>query len=123
MTYTDGKLGKYTFLKNSDGSYEYMTGLNIVLTKTASGTYQMEFKNGDIYTYNSDLRISNITNSQSKSLSFSYSSGNLAKVTDTLGRDIVYSYTHTNLLTQVTEPGGRQVNLTYFQSGSTLGNE
>jgi hypothetical protein len=24
VTYTDGKLGKYTFLKNPDGSYEYM---------------------------------------------------------------------------------------------------
>lgn len=123
MTYSDGKLGKYTFQKNPGGSYEYMNGLNIALTKTASGTYQMEFKNGDIYTYNSDLRIASITNSQGKSLSFSYSSGNLVKLTDTLDRDILYSYTPTNLLTQVTEPGGRQVNLTYFQSGSTLGNE
>lgn len=83
----------------------------------------MEFKNGDIYEYNSDLRIASITNSQNKSLSFSYSSGNLTKVTDTLGRDIVYSYTLSGLLERVTEPGGRQVNLRYFTSGSTLGNE
>jgi hypothetical protein len=33
VTYTDGKLGKYTFLKNPDGSYEYMNWLNVALTK------------------------------------------------------------------------------------------
>jgi RHS repeat-associated protein len=123
VTYTDGKLGKYTFLKNPDGSYEYMNGLNVALAKTANGTYQMEFKNGDVYDFNSDLRITKVTNSQNKSLAFSYSSGNLAKVTDTLGRDIIYSYTQSGLLERVTEPGGRQVNLTYFASWSTLGNE
>jgi YD repeat-containing protein len=79
----------------------------------------MDFKNGDKYIYNSDLRISEIQNRDKKSLSLSYSSGNLATITDTLGRVIFYSYTASGLIERVTEPGGRQVEFSYFTTGST----
>ncbi len=124
VTYTDGKLGKYTFLNNTDGSYEYMKWLGATLSKTASGNYQIDFISGDQYVFNWDKKISKLTNQYKESLVFVYNTGGyLQAVTDTIGRTISYTYTPDNHLSQVSESGGKTVQFAYYGSGDILGNQ
>lgn len=45
----------------------------------------------------------------------------LSQVTDTLGRNITYTYYNHNRLKDVTEPGGRKVTLNYFTGATSTG--
>ena len=122
VTYSDGKLAKYTFVK-SGSLYLPMKWLNATLSKSASGTYQIDYLSWDRYVFNSLNKLSEIKNQYNQSLVFTYNTGGyLSTVVDTLGRTISYTYTPDNHLKQVSESAGKTVQFAYYGSGDVLGN-
>lgn len=86
--------------------------------------YTINYDNGDKYTFSSTVsgstinKVSQIADINGNNLNFTYSGGLLSQVTDTLGRNITYSYYDHNRLKDVTDFNGHKVTLAYF-TGST----
>lgn len=125
MLYYNGRLGVFRFTQ-SGGVFDYNEGLKANLVLSGS-TYIINYDNGDKYTFDSvpvdssgstTNKLSRIEDSNGNNLNFTYSGGLLSTVTDTLGRNISYSYYDHNRLRDVTDFNGRKVILNYF-TGST----
>jgi len=90
---------------------------DFVLTKTASG-YTLTMKDGTVYSFNASGSLTALVDRTGQNqISFSYSGGNLASITDTVGRVATLKYDSGNHLANVTY-GGQIVK--YGYSGSNL---
>jgi len=90
---------------------------DFVLTKTTSG-YSLTTKDGTVYSFSASGSLTAMVDRTGQNqISFSYSGGNLASVTDTVGRVATLKYDLGNHLANVTY-GGQTVK--YGYSGSSL---
>ncbi|MEF2174967.1 MAG: RHS repeat-associated core domain-containing protein, partial [Candidatus Absconditabacteria bacterium] len=86
----------------------------------------IEFKNGikRYFTNNQEFNfIQRIEDKYGRSISFTYSDNKLIKVTDTLGRNINYSYNYKGKLQKVYDWNNRSVNFDYYSIGDADGGD
>jgi RHS repeat-associated protein len=127
---------------NDGSSYITPAGENADLVKNGDGTYTLTYrKNGEKYLFNAnglltqnkdrndmaisvtyansavkDTQVSSITDTQGRSLTYTYTSGRLTRITDSTSRQWDYGYDSTNTyLTSYTDPGnGTTRGVTYY---------
>ena len=119
VLFYNGKLGIYRFIKNGS-SFERNPGLRATLSG-GSGNYSITFENGDVYDFGANDKIETLSDRYGNQLAFSYTNNLLSTVTDTLGRDIDYSYYSHNRLQEVTDFNGRKVEFTYYDGTTASG--
>ena len=124
-----GKVTKFT--RGAGGKYTGDTGYFQNLVKNPSGTYTITDKYGTSYNYASIpntpflvggpvYRLTSIVDRNGDSNILTYTSGNLASVSDTYGRKLTFTYNPSNKLTGVTDPLGRTTTYTYDPTGRQL---
>ncbi len=113
MVLYDGRLWSYRFFPDWGGGYVYNGGIraNLVLT---GGIYKVLYDDGRITTFNSNNRVSAMSDPAGNTLSMSYSGTYLTGVTDTLGRTMSYAYYSHNRLQAVTDMLGHKAELSYY---------
>lgn len=120
-TYSDGKLGAYTFAPGaSSGSYLPVPGIKAALSEKSDGTFSLSFRDGKEYAFSADGKIAKISDRNGNPLAFAYSDGKLADVTDAYGRKARYSYRPDGRLASVSAEG-RSVELSYYSDGDADG--
>jgi RHS repeat-associated protein len=110
-----GKRRLYTF---ANGAYISTSGDYSTLSKNGDGLFVLTGKDGTTSTFTADGRISSIADRNGNTLSFAYSGGNLASVTDSSRRVATFAYDAAKHLTSVTDPFGNLY--TFSMSGNTL---
>jgi RHS repeat-associated protein len=110
--------GQRIVLYSNAGKYTPQKSNYPALTKYANNTYTLENKNGLIYSFDTNRIITGITDRNSNSLAFSYTSNNLTGVTDPSGRTITLQYDPSNRISLISDPMGNGHSFTY--TGQTL---
>jgi RHS repeat-associated protein len=112
---------KLPFVKNSDGTFAQPAGINADLVQNGDGTYTLTWhQSGEKYNFNSSGQITSDVDRNGNKITFSYTSGNLAGITDTEGRATTISYTTiagTPRATQVTDSASRIYTYGYDTQG------
>ncbi|MEV8569074.1 DUF6531 domain-containing protein [Streptomyces sp. NPDC051322] len=109
---------RITFTKNSDGTYAAPAPVRYVLTAT-SGGFKVTNIDHTSRTFDAAGVLSSWTNGSGEGLTFSYSGGNLTKITDAVGRETTLDVdTTTGRLNSVTLPDTHKV--TYGYVGGQL---
>ncbi len=112
------------------GTFVAATGYFETLT-TSGGMFTLTEKDQTKYTYASIpgtpflvggpvYRIITKVDRNHNTTTFTYSGGNLTKVTDTYGRSLTFTYNVQNKLASVTDPLGRVTTVTYDSTGHKL---
>ena len=100
------------FIKQPDGSFTPPAGSTWTLTK--SGTYQLQERHGNTFSFNSSNQLTGITNQSGDGLTLKYGSGNITNVTDWKGRTLVFTYSGTpSRIAKVADSSGRSVSYGY----------
>jgi RHS repeat-associated protein len=112
--------GRRTVLYQNGSYYTPETSSYPILTKNTDGTYTLTHKDNTIYNFNSNGKITSITDRNSNALTFSYdSNNNLTSVTDPSGRSITLSYNSTNTINTIKDPNGNTYTFTYTNDALT----
>jgi len=111
----NGKRRLYTL---AGGTYASRPGDYSTLAKNANGTFTMTEKDGTKYNFSAAGSMSSTTDRNGNAVSFAYSGGNLATVTDPAGRMTTFAYDAAGRLITLTDPSGNRYTLTY--NGATL---
>lgn len=119
MTFVDPGGWRWTFTKQSNGTYAAPLSYNGTLSKVSS-SYLLEDPDHQTFTFDAAGRLSSVSDVSGNTLGLEYAStGALQTVLDALGRE-AYTFTadSNNLITSVTDLSGRSVSYTY--SGGRL---
>jgi RHS repeat-associated protein len=81
--------------------------------KLNSGNLEYHRRDGSLMIFNSDGRLTSMTDTNNNTVSLSYSGNNLTSVTDAVGRSLTFSYDGAGRITRVTDPLGRNWDYTY----------
>ncbi len=92
---------------DATGRYDY-------IVKNTDDTFKLFKKNGNEFIFNTDGRITSITNPKGSEISFAYTGNKLTTITDDLGRDITLQYNGIGQLTTITDFENRSWNYTYY---------
>jgi RHS repeat-associated protein len=115
VTYTKGDGGSYTFTLNG-GSYTAPPGVYLNLTKNGPGSFTIQDKHGNTYSYVNGKPYQFIDRNNNAT-TFTYdSSGRLHQVTDASGRPITYTYDLVGRINYVTDPEARSYQFGYQNS-------
>ncbi|MFZ2631084.1 MAG: RHS repeat-associated core domain-containing protein [Desulfosalsimonadaceae bacterium] len=106
-----------TFIKLPDGSFASPPGVTSKLV-LANGLYRVDERFGRTINFNSDNRVSRITDADANQVCFTYSSGKLQSVADGFGHSLNFTYTG-SLLTSVYDSAGRSVSYGYSANNLT----
>jgi YD repeat-containing protein len=102
----------FQFIKLPDGSYVPPPGMNLTLTKTGS-TYSLTERHGNTITFNSDLKASTIKNPNGATQIFTYNgSKQLTSVKDHFNRTLTYTWSGGNI-SSVSDGTTRSVSMAY----------
>jgi len=127
------------YTKRMDGTYAPAPGVTATLTASGSG-YELAERSGNTYSFNSDKRLSKVTdksgnettltydggvlkrvtNGFDASLDLTWSNGRIASVADNAGRTVAYSYDANGCLTGVTDVRGKVWSMAYDPSSYAL---
>jgi len=106
--------GKREVLYQNGSSYTPKTSTYPILTKNTDETYTLTYKDGSIYNFDSNGKITAITDRNSNTLTFNYdSNNNLTNITDPSGRVITLSYDANNRINTITDPNSNTHTFTY----------
>lgn len=99
---------KDKFLKNPDSSYTAPAGIFDTLVKNAGG-YTITTKHGIVYQFNLAGYLISITDRNGNAVGLTYDavSGVLNRITDTVGRQIIFEYTSTKKIFKISDFSGR----------------
>jgi len=99
---------KDKFRAGVSNTYWSPKGVFDTLTKDAQG-YAITTKHGVVYRFNAAGYLASITDRNANQITFTYdaSTGVLAKITDSAGRDIVLAYTAEKKISSITDFSGR----------------
>ncbi|MBI4744211.1 MAG: RHS repeat protein, partial [Actinobacteria bacterium] len=132
---------RYTFTKNSDGTYATPEGTFETLNKNADNTYTLKFKDQSKYnfnsngflasridkydnqttlTYNANNLLITVTDSGGRTITFTYTNNQITKIQDQTGRNIQYSYDANGNLTTVTDMNNKTTTFTYDSNHQLL---
>lgn len=104
------------FIKMPDGTFLSPPGTLHKLIDNGDDTYTLQERYGVTHDFDSDGRISKITDIDGNEMSFTYSGDQLQKVTDAFGRTLTLGYDGDSL-TSVTDSAGRSVSYTIDADG------
>lgn len=108
------------YIDSNGLSFALFGGAHEKLSRDAtSKTYQLTFKNGEQYNFDSSGVLSNITDRNGNTTNFTYSNDKLAKVTAPNGRTLIFSYTG-SYLSKVEDQLSRALLFTYDTSGNLI---
>ncbi len=123
---------KEEYVRNEAGGYDSPKGFDDTLTENPDGTYTRTLKNGIIYNFDMNGCLSHIADRNGNTLTFAYDDAGklpingtskyfvtqetgviaydykLIKITDTVGREINFSYNDDGRLTKITDPENRE---------------
>ncbi len=105
-----------TYIKLPDGSFGLPPGITSELS-TVDGLYRINERFDRTVSFNSDNRVSAITDADGNTITFAYSDGKLQSVADDFGHSLSFSYSG-DLVSSVADSAGRTVS--YGYSGSDL---
>ncbi|EIC30148.1 RHS repeat-associated core domain-containing protein [Methylomicrobium album] len=105
-------LNREVFVKLPDGTYNAPPGSPARLIKNADGTYRYETLHKDTLDFNAKGNIIAFNHASGVQVKFTYNSGNLTKVQNSLGRLLNLTYNAAGRLTAVGD-GNRNVNYAY----------
>jgi RHS repeat-associated protein len=100
--------------------------LGAVLSSPSSGTYNLRWKDGTIFAFQTLARpgieyLTSISDSNNNITTISHVSGNplqITQVADPVGRALTFAYDSSNRVTSVTDPIGRSVQYAYNSQGT-----
>ncbi|HEV2226817.1 MAG TPA: hypothetical protein VGR56_08450 [Nitrososphaerales archaeon] len=107
---SDGQAYPYNF---SGNTFAYHRATDFTLVKNGDNTYTLTLAQGMVYSFDSSMRLTSQTDhTGNNTASFSYTSGKLTQITDSIGRTISFSYDGSNRLSTIAS-GGRSWTLAY----------
>ena len=114
----DGKTE--TWSPDGLGGFTPQYGVFDTLIDNGDGTYTLKKKDLREYTFDTSGRLSNIVDKNGNSISLTYTGEDLTQTTDTVGRNIDFTYDQNNRITVVTDPIGRTVHFAYDPNGDLV---
>ena len=114
----DGKMETWT--PDGSGGFVPQYGVFDTLMDNGDGTYTLKKKDLTVYNFDTAGMLSSIGDKNGNTVSLIYAGGNLAQITDTVGRVITFTYDASNHITQITDPIGRTIQFTYDTNGDLV---
>jgi RHS repeat-associated protein len=115
---SDGRGGMISLYKNGD-YYASDISAYPLLQVNADSTFTLTYKNGTVYNFDTNGKLTAMTDKNGNAVKLSYSSsGNLVNITDPAGKVIYLSYNGNNRISAITDPNNNSYAFTY--SGDTL---
>lgn len=117
--YTDATGAESAFVKDGDGSYTPPAGVDAKLVKNSDGSYTLTFDgSNEQLNFNASGVLQSDVDANGNTISYSWSSGQLSQITDSLGRTTSFTYNGSGQLTTITDPGGRTYGYGYDENGN-----
>ncbi len=115
---SDGQGSLISLYRNGD-YYTSDISTYPMLQTNADGTYTLIYKNGTVYTFNTNGRVTAIADKNGNTVYLTYNTpGNLINITDAPGKSIYLNYDGSNRISAVTDPNNNSYTFTY--SGDML---
>jgi RHS repeat-associated protein len=114
--------GQMYVLRWQGNTFENHDGEHFVLTRTCTPScsyYTLTPKSGLRYDFNPSKQLTGIRDNSSNSISFTYASGRIDHITDTVGRTVSFAYNTDGTLKSIAS-GPQAVSYTYPASGLTV---
>ncbi len=111
----DGRLDRYTLVNNV---WLPPTGVFNSLVDNGDGTFALILKNQNRYLFDAEGRLHNISDRNGNQITLTYTTGTLAKITDSVGRDFLLQYDSNHRLETITDPLARTVTFAYDSNGN-----
>jgi RHS repeat-associated protein len=112
LTYKSGDGGFVRYAKNPDGTYLRPPGIFASLTKETFG-YVWRGKDGVRHFFDTNGRLTDITDRNGNTLTFGYSGDSLTTITDPANRIFSLTYNADQRITGISAPGGNIWNYVY----------
>jgi RHS repeat-associated protein len=100
-----------TYIKQPDGTYSLPPDINAELI-LENGQYRLEDRFDQVTRFDTENRVSTITDADGNTVTFTYSGDNLDAVADEFGHSLSFAYTD-ELLSSVTDSQGRIISFDY----------
>ena len=110
---SNGNGGRTSLYKN--GNY-YTSSISAypILAKNSDNTLTLTYKNGAVYNFNAQGKLTSIADKNGNTLAFTYdSSSNLIKIADSSGKTITLGYDGNSRITSMTDPNNNTYSLNY----------
>ena len=114
--YIDGDGTVHFFIEQSENTYVYEFGSNIVLTTGTDG-YTMSFADGSKKTFNTDGYLTKTTDTNGNCITFFYNNGQLQQMRDGSAINIFFVYNSDNTLNYIHNYAGGRVRFAYSNTG------
>jgi RHS repeat-associated protein len=114
--------GQMYVLKWQSDRFENHDGEHFVLTRTCSPScfyYTLNSKSGIRYDFNPSKQLTGIRDPSGNTISFTYTSGRINRITDTVGRIVLFAYNPDGTVASIAS-GSQTVSYTYSTSGLTV---
>jgi len=108
-----------SYQRMPDGSFVAPPGVTAELVDVGGGAYEIRERFGTVLAFDSNGRITALTDVDGNALTFTYAGDKLTEVEDSVNRALTFGYTG-DALTSVTGPTGRSVDYT-FTGGNLTG--
>ncbi len=118
VTITSGSSGR-NYTRLPDGSFVAPSGCSSTLIDNLDGTFTLTSKQQEVFDFNSNGTINNISYPFGVTVSYSYSTGLISSVTNNLGRTLTFTHS-TGKLTSVSDGTGRSVSYTRDVDGNLI---
>lgn len=118
IKYGDGRDEFY--IGQPDGTFVPQPGVYNTLTKETDGSFTLLDKVQTAHNFDSTGRLISIVDKNNNTISLTYQNGLLARVTDPVGRDVDITYDASNRITQIQDPLGRIVRFEYDANGDLV---
>ena len=119
VTVTQENGSTVTFSPNGSGGFAAPARVLATLAANPGGTYTFTRDQSQVrYTFSATGKLVAESDLNGYVTSLSYTGANLSKVTDAVGRSLVFTYAKTGLITSITDPAGRKESFTYDSFGN-----
>ena len=105
--------GRRTGLSPNGSQFTPLNSDYPALTVDANGTYTLGWSDGRIYSFSQSGKITGIRDRYSNSIAFSYADGKLTEISDSQGRSASFTYNTDNRIETITDPNGNIHTFTY----------
>ena len=106
--------GGRTALYQNDNYYTSSISVYPILAKNSDNTLTLTYKNGSVYNFNAQGKLTSIADKNGNTLAVTYdASSNLIKIADSTGKTITLGYDGNNRISSMTDPNNNTYSLTY----------
>ena len=115
----DGSGGRTGFYKNGN-SYIPDISTYPILIKNSDNTLTLTYKDGSVYNFNAQGKLTAIADKNGNTVNFTYNSGsNLISIADQTGKTITLDYDANNRINSMTDPNNNTYSITYSGNSPT----